>query len=269
MTLRVLSLGAGVQSSTLLLLSERGEVDRFDCAVFADTGWEPAAVYDWLGWLDGQTSIPVHTVSAGNIRDDALVSQVRGKAEDGNRWASMPLFVLQPNGDRGQIRRQCTTEYKIEPIERFIRRELLGLNPGQRAPTKCVEQSYGISTDEMRRVRVAREHWKHNRYPLIELGMSRADCLRWWESEALPEPPRSACIGCPYRADAEWRRLTPDEFEDACKLDDAIRKSGGMRGDLFLHASRRPLREVDFSTDVEKGQGLMFPTNECDGICGT
>ena len=39
--LRILSLGAGVQSTALLLMSIRGEIDRRDCAIFADTGWEP------------------------------------------------------------------------------------------------------------------------------------------------------------------------------------------------------------------------------------
>ena len=266
---RVLSLGAGVQSSTVLMLSEHGEIDRFDCAIFADTGWEPRAVYEWLDWLETQTSIPVHRVQHGNIRDDAAVSKVRGKAEEGKRWASMPLFVLQPNGMKGQIKRQCTAEYKIKPIERFIRREVLGLKPYARAPVGAVEQSFGISTDEMRRVRFSRDHWKTHRYPLIDLGMSRSDCLAWWGERSLPEPPRSACIGCPYHSDFEWRSLPPEEFEDACQLDDAIRNIGGMRGQVFLHASRQPLRNVDFSTDVEQGQGLLFPPNECDGMCGT
>ena len=40
---RFLSLGAGVQSYTMPLAA-RGEIPAFD-AVFADTGWEPRAVY--------------------------------------------------------------------------------------------------------------------------------------------------------------------------------------------------------------------------------
>ena len=50
--LRVLSLGAGVQSTTLALLAVRGEIGPMpDCAIFADTGWEPRAVYEHLTWL--------------------------------------------------------------------------------------------------------------------------------------------------------------------------------------------------------------------------
>ena len=45
---RVWSLGAGVQSSTGLLMSDCGEIEPVDVAVFADTCSEPSAVYLWL-----------------------------------------------------------------------------------------------------------------------------------------------------------------------------------------------------------------------------
>ena len=61
--LRVLSLGAGVQSSTLALMIEKGEVPMVNCAVFSDTMGEPKAVYEWLEWLKKQLSYPVYTVS--------------------------------------------------------------------------------------------------------------------------------------------------------------------------------------------------------------
>jgi 3'-phosphoadenosine 5'-phosphosulfate sulfotransferase (PAPS reductase)/FAD synthetase len=48
--LRVLSLGAGVQSTTLALMAAHGEIEPPHCAIFADTGWEPRAVYDHLDW---------------------------------------------------------------------------------------------------------------------------------------------------------------------------------------------------------------------------
>ena len=50
--LNVLSLGAGVQSSTLALMAAHGEIEPMpDCAIFADTGDEPKDVYEWLKWL--------------------------------------------------------------------------------------------------------------------------------------------------------------------------------------------------------------------------
>lgn len=47
-----LSLGAGVQSSTMALMAAKGEITPMpDAAIFADTSAEPQAVYDWLDWL--------------------------------------------------------------------------------------------------------------------------------------------------------------------------------------------------------------------------
>jgi len=47
----VISLGAGVQSSTMALMAANGELPKPDCAIFADTGYEPKAVYRYLEFL--------------------------------------------------------------------------------------------------------------------------------------------------------------------------------------------------------------------------
>ena len=49
---RVLSLGAGVQSTALLLMMIHGEIPKADAVIFSDTGWEPAAVYKHLEKLE-------------------------------------------------------------------------------------------------------------------------------------------------------------------------------------------------------------------------
>ncbi|GAA3299207.1 hypothetical protein [Streptomyces cinereospinus] len=120
-TLRVLSLGAGVQSSSLLILAAEGRLPKLDFAVFADTGWEPRAVYDHLDRIEREIArpagIPILRVSSGNIRNDAL--------DPNHRFASMPLHILNPDGGAGMSRRQCTGEYKVKPIKKQIR-ALLG-----------------------------------------------------------------------------------------------------------------------------------------------
>ena len=74
--LNILSLGAGVQSSTVFLMSCRGMLPKLDAAIFADTQWEPKAVYEWLSRvLEPQAQragIPIFRVSAGDIRADAV-----------------------------------------------------------------------------------------------------------------------------------------------------------------------------------------------------
>ena len=274
--LKVLSLGAGVQSTALLLMSIRGEIDRLDCAIFADTGWEPAAVYAHLTWLEGQAraaGIPVYRVTAGDLRADALRSQVRGHKADGVRWASMPLYVLGHDGGTGMIKRQCTTEYKIRPIERKVR-ELLGLRPRQPWPKDvALEQFFGISADEMRRVRAPDALWKRHRYPFVFDRPMRRDQIVAWLTMHYPDQqvPRSACLGCPFHSDDEWRAIqsNPAEWHDVVAFDRAIRNCGGMRGEVFLHRSCSPLEQVDLRPADEKTGQLHLWQNECLGMCGT
>ena len=265
--LRVLSLGAGVQSTTLALMAAHGEIGPMpDCAIFADTGWEPRAVYEHLAWLRSPNVLPfpVHIVSDGNIRE-GLVNGARGE-----RWASIPAFTKSASGKVGMIRRQCTKELKIVPIRRKVR-ELIGI-AGKRSPNHpVVEQWIGISFDEIVRMKMSMEPWQVNRFPLIEMGMTRRDCLRWLERHGYLTPPKSSCIGCPYHSDAMWRQMREedqDAWDDAVAIDRLIRTGfRNLRGKVFLHRSCVPLDEADLDTLADKGQLDLF-ADECDGMCG-
>lgn len=294
--LRALSLGAGVQSTTMALLAAHGEIGPMpSCAIFADTGWEPRAVYEHLAWLmsDNVLPFPVHIVSAGNIRDALLA------AGDGQRWASIPAFtktvvpagaevpVFDENDDGelveiglrrtttetmsiGMIRRQCTTEYKVVPIRRKVR-ELAGLTRRRSPSHPVVEQWIGISCDEIVRAKPSFEAWQVKRFPLIEKRMNRRDCLAWLRRHGYPEPPKSSCVGCPFHDNALWRRIRDEDAEawaDAVKVDKALRTGlRGIRGETYLHRSCVPLGEADLSTAAERGQLDLWP-NECEGMCG-
>ena len=263
---RFLSLGAGVQSSTVALMVAVGELPPVDAAIFADTQWEPQNVYTWLDWLEQQLPFPVHRVTAGSIREGITAKQ----NTTGGKFAAVPWHILHENGDRGMGRRQCTREYKIAPLIK-AKRQLLGYEPRKRIPVGACETLIGISTDEASRMKDSTERWNTNRWPLIERNMSRTDCLRWMEKNGYPMPPKSSCIGCPFHSDAEWRRLRdhePEAWADAVYLDELIRAPmSGMAGQQFMHRKMLPLAQVDLSTDEEKGQVNMFE-NECEGMCG-
>lgn len=270
--LRVISLGAGVQSTTMALMAAKGELGPMpDCAIFADTGWEPELVYRHLAWLmSGILPFPVEVVSNGNIRED-LDKLVRGESITGKgRTATAPFFVKGRDGKAAPLRRQCTGHYKVEPIDKRIK-EKLGIKPRHRGPKEAVVEVWmGISTDEIYRVKPAQQAWIKRRWPLIESKMSRNDCLRWMERNDYPEPPKSSCIGCPYHSNAHWRQIQENgaEWEDAVKVDAMIRKGfGATREDLYLHRSLKPLDQVDLSTAEERGQLNLF-NNECEGMCG-
>lgn len=262
----VLSLGAGVQSSTLALMAARGEVGPMPAvAVFADTGWEPRAVYDWLYWLETQLPFPVVRVQKGDIRTEQI-----GARMSSTRWVSLPYFVDNGGAREGRITRQCTAEYKIQPIEEYLRRQVMGLAPRQRAPKGVqIVQWRGISADEAQRMKPSRHAWMEVRYPLaMEIGFTRHDCLRWMERNGYPRPPRSACIGCPFHSDHEWRDMRdnrPEEWRDAVEFDAAIRDAGGMRGKSYLHRSLTPLAEAPI--DGNTAQADLWG-EECEGMCG-
>lgn len=268
--LRVLSLGAGVQSTTLALMAAHGEFDHTpDVAVFADTGWEPRATYEHLAWLRSPNVLPfpVRIVSAGNLRED-VEKMTTARA---GRFAAVPWFVAV-DGKAQMGRRQCTAHYKIEPLA-AVQRELLGRGKRDPMPIESVEVWIGISTDEIVRARPGWRRWQINRWPLIEKGMSRNDCLRWLERHGYPLPPKSSCIGCPFHTNAQWREIrdgSPEEWADAVAVDRRIRDSGtsrGMRHQQFMHRSLVPLDQVDLRSDAERGQGDLWG-NECSGICG-
>lgn len=264
--LRILSLGAGVQSTTLALMAAKGELPAPDCAIFADTGWEPRAVYEHLDRLTAALPFPVHIVSAGNIRDNIIA---KGSSRAG-RFAVVPWFIKGSDGRPAMGTRQCTAHYKIEPLRRKVR-ELLGAGPRERVKG-FAEVLIGISTDEASRMKPARVRYTINRWPLIDAGMSRWDCLRWLERAGW-NAPKSSCIGCPFHSDAMWRDIRdndPQAWADALAMDEQIRDGGsqrGIRGQQFMHRSCKPLADVDLRTDEDRGQANLF-NMECEGMCG-
>jgi hypothetical protein len=276
-TYDVLMLGAGVQSTTLLLLAIDGKLPKPDIAIFADTKWEGRHTYEHLVWLEGcaaAAGIRVDRCSKGNIKEDALNSRVRAKLESGYRWVSLPYYVTHGDGEEGIIRRQCTKEYKIDEIDRHIRRELLGLKPRQRFPKDVhIRKWFGISADEAMRMKPARNRWDEHVYPLIEMldpPWKRGNCVAYLEKRNPDRRvPRSSCTGCPFKNTADWRELieyAPEEFEEACQFDEAIRNTIDD-GEAFIHPRRKPLREIDFSTLEDHGQQSLFG-NDCSGHCG-
>ena len=141
--IKVLSLGAGVQSTVLALMAEQEEygLEKPDIAIFADTGWEPPAVYQHLNWLEKQLSFNIVRLSVGNIRDNIM----EGVAPDGHKFLGIPVFTINGDGSKGRLIRQCTSNYKVEPIQAYLR-DYLGLQRGMRAPKEVgVEMWLGIS----------------------------------------------------------------------------------------------------------------------------
>ncbi len=272
-TLIVLSLGGGVQSSVMALMAGERAFGRMpDCAIFADTHWEPPSVYEHIEWLKDRLRFPLHVVDNGrNLREDvkALTNHSGSR-----RYIDIPVYLKGRDGQGDGIgKRQCTTNYKVRPIRTKIR-ELLGLRPRQRVPAGTnVELWLGISTDEAIRMKDSRDRWMTNRYPLIEAGMSRRDCADWWAARYDRPLERSACAACPFQSRQRWvetKRRWPGLFAEAVEIDARLRGGLALDKTPYLHMLRMPLAEGVAFDEAELGAARQADGfgNECEGHCG-
>lgn len=267
--LTILSLGAGVQSSCLALMFAEGELTPMpDAAIFADTGDEPAKVYEYLDFLEGELPFPIYRVTAGKLSDAAVTVKT---TKDGQRTylsPGLPVHIQNQAGGKGMGMRQCTRSFKIDPINKFLR-------DYAEIPRGCKEIRIicyvGISYDELIRMKPARKPWIENQWPLVDRGIRRLDCLTWMSRHGYPKPVRSACTYCPYHNDREWLDIKSNQIEFAKavkfekRLQQAYRDASALDGTPYLHASLQPLNTVDL--DPSKDQIDMFG-NECEGMCG-
>lgn len=239
-------MGAGVQSSALLIMSDRGDcgIPKADVAVFADTQDEPKWVYENVERLRSLVSIPIVTVTKGQL------------SQAGSR-SFVPFFTQ----GGGMTRRKCTSEFKIGPIQKWAR-----VNGA--TAKKPFTAMLGITVDEAHRMKPSLVKYIENTYPLVNAALGRLYCVHYFERLGLPVPQKSACVFCPYHSDSYWKSLkqnAPEEWARAVEYDERIRDSraAGIKHPCYLHKSEKPLAEVD----LQENQ-MEFFGNECAGVCG-
>ncbi len=215
--MRFISLGAGVQSCAMVLLADEGKIDA-DVALFADTGSERPETYAYLrDVLLPRAKIPIKWIGWGRPLEE-------------RKLVGVPTFTLI-DGKKGHRRRTCTDHTKIRIVRRWLRSHNV-------THAACM---LGFTTDEADRMFDSDVKWVENRYPLIDMGMSRADCERFFVERGLPIPPKSSCYFCPFHDARYWlemRENDPISFAKACRAEEI---SG-----TFLTVVRVPLaRAVD------------------------
>ena len=256
---QILSLGGGVQSSALFLMSLHGEIPNpCQSAVFADTGWERPATYDAVGRLTEYASkhgVTVHTVKAGDIRANAVSRD----------FTDMPVFIKNKVGTSSMARRQCTAVYKISPTNRKVK-ELTACKPSAPAALWM-----GFSLDEATRMRRDRYKQIINRYPLIEKRLTRADCMLYLERNGFSEVSKSSCVGCPMRSNESWRQLTETELADAADVERRLQKTGiKINGETpYLHKKLVSIDTRPFDTTTDDQLSFDFEAEACAGACFT
>lgn len=266
--IRVFSYGGGVQSNAVLVLQALKKLaSPYDAFVFANVGEdsENPATLDYVERVAkpyaAEHGIPFVELRKTRFGEpDTLYQAVMRSQRD------VPLPIYMAGGAPGN--RKCTTEFKLRVIDRWCKRQ----------SWTHIVQGLGISRDEWQRARDTQWHdshgkqalgyWKRREYPLLDLRLSRADCLRIVSDAGLPQPPKSSCFFCPYHRPAEWielKRTEPELFKQAVEMEKHMNdvRANLNRDAVYLHRSLVPL-------DQAVGNQLpMFPDwDGCDeGVC--
>ena len=227
----VWSSGGGVQSTAIAALIYKGVLPKPDYAVMIDTGYESEKTIQYIH------DIIIPKMAEVGVRFELVPTTRYGSADilDKNGGVNIPAFQKHSDGRVSKFSTRCNNSWKVKILHRYLR---------EHGVTKCIDW-VGISTDEARRgYKNTGLKWITNKYPLLDLGYSRDDCIKIIKEVGWPVPVRTSCIFCPLRTNYEWLRLkyeNPADFERACEIEDYIRS---VRPDVYLNSACRSLGEV-------------------------
>ncbi len=241
--------GGGTQSSAIAALIVGGRLPKPELAVIVDTEREMSTTWDYVRSVL-EPSLASVGVALHRVRKSKYETR---DLQSGTGTLLVPVFTTQ-NGRVGKLSNYCSSYWKREIIKRWANAQ------GVKAATIWL----GISTDEKRRVQPHRSDKWHQGYPLIDLGMSRADCVAAVAAMGWPPPPKSRCRACPNQTQDEWREVkaSPVDWLGAVADDQAIR---ALDPHAFVHSDCVPLEQADLSDP----NGVLFG-HECQsGHCFT
>lgn len=239
----VWSNGMGTQSTAIALLIYRGLLPKPDRIVAADTGYEYSKSWEYTR----QHIQPL-------MQEMGLTIEIAPHALSKVDMYSMKGELLIPAFDvatGSKLQTFCSSEWKKMVVRRHL--------GGYKAYKNGVTMWLGMSSDELGRVKPSDVKWVHHAYPLIELGMSRQDCIDFVLEEGLPLPIKSRCKMCPHQWDDEWIEIVKsgEEWEQAIEIDEQIFRSHNAR----LHRSCQPLSQVTF---IPRGKDSKDPLFDCN-----
>lgn len=251
------SYGGGVQSVAILVLILQGKLPKPELIVMADTGRERQAVWDYLEEI-ARPAMNANGMDLEVVPHSYSNVDIMGHNGD----LLIPVFFRKDDGKEGKLPTFCSREWKQWPVTRYIKEK----GYGTRKPIKLW---FGMSLDEVGRMRKSRRKWIEHYYPLCQdatVRLRRHECRLLIERYGWPQPPASACWMCPQRPNRTWREMKDNEvsdFEKATRFERVI--SGAGWGEIYLHKSLAPIDEVDFEEKEE--QATLF--DECAYSCWT
>lgn len=248
--LEIWNCGGGTQSCAIGALIIEGKLPKPDLSLMVDTGREKSGTWEYfenvLKPALMKVGVEIHKVSKQEF------ATVDIYAHNGDML--LPVFTTQ-GGSMAKLPAFCSNEWKGRSADRWLRTQ------GVKANT--YRKWIGFSVDEAPRViKMRKSQGDDVRFPLVDLHMSRRDCIRIVEKMGWPTPPRSSCWMCPNMGDHEWREIIknhPDDFQKAVELEREVRAKDPH---AWFHKSCVPLDQVNFKED----EGLFV--RACDsGNC--
>lgn len=227
----VLSLGCGVNSVAILALQKLNKLPiPVKVAIFADTGTEQKATYEYLEAVIkplckelGIELVTIKSPIASSLYDHYFNHKI------------IPTRRF----------RHCTDKFKVQPMKKYCK---------QRFP-----QGYifvlGIDAGEQHRAKTG------DYYPLIDLNLNREDCKRVIVEAGLPVPVKSGCICCPFTPPSEFKRMCKEQPDDFKKVV-ALEKNNRRYPEIII--SSKPLEVL---THTEEGNGKLCSWMEKCAYC--
>jgi hypothetical protein len=242
--LRTFSYGGGVQSTAALVLAAQKKID-FPVFLFCNVGddSEHPATLRYVR----EIAVPYAATQGVELhelrhvrRDGTEETLYRKLTRESSRSTGIPIYL---EGAGAPARRSCTSEFKIRRMAVWQRRH--GATRAAPAIT-----GLGISLDEFQRARTdSGIDTQVLEYPLIDMRLTRQDCMNIIERAGLPVPPKSSCWFCPFHRIPAWQKLkreTPELFDRAIALEQTLSNRSEMlgRGKVFLTRKLRPIDTV-------------------------
>lgn len=245
---QIMSCGGGVQSTAMIALVYSGRITPPDLVLMVDTGYEKRGTVDYAH----NVLIPACNSKGVEFKilktPDPQIINEKG-------MITIPAFKLMEDGTVQKLYTMCSGSWKMAVMRRHIRS--IGINKAK--------SWIGISTDEAQRQRQSNVDWIGNRYPLLEEGMSRYQCLYLIRSLGWPDPARSSCIMCPLQADEEYELMKykyPEDYQRVVDIDNCIERHNPK---IFLHKSMTRMRDIIWQVDQMKELSFI-PSVPCE-IC--
>lgn len=264
--MKILSCGAGMQSTALALMScankllkeKRAKdfafeyiekVPIYDVVLFCDLGLEPSWVLNQVNFIKNAcewAGIPFYV-----LKNDLYKHYIENFGE--KRVVSIPFWTRDVDGKKGKMMRNCTLEFKINIMQNFVRWELLGYKKGQRTKAedmKAHEMHLGFSKEEEHRCKENPHKMFVNKFPLCEMNLVRADNYAYIKDVWGLDTKASACCFCPFHTNYFFKYIKDNhkhEYEKTVKFDQMLEKAQPntkIRSKLYISKSRKRIEDL-------------------------